>query len=282
LSAENGETYTEAYENYTQEEKAFTITNGGNRTITNLTAYLGSDFEFVSGYAIPAETSLAVGGSITVRVRPAAGKLSTSTYTGDLSVSAAQANGTTALSGSELPSPITLSFKVKADKSGLQSLYSTSNALNEGDYTESSWLSFDLAKAGALNALNSESASQADIDTVLAFLQEKKDQLVLRPSEPSVEPPPAGSVESLKINAGATLVTVNKGRAITLNVTITPSGYNGTVEITNANSIVASVSDSVAIVNSASIISVTGLKAGITILTFNCNGKKATITVRVA
>lgn len=78
------------------------------------------------------------------------------------------------------------------EKAGLQAAYGAASALVKGDYTEESWAAFADALAAVENALNSATATNADVAKALEDLNTAKAALVAAP---------AGSAEKASLNS---------------------------------------------------------------------------------
>jgi hypothetical protein len=160
--------------------------------------------------------------------------------------------------------------KPYVDKSELEALVSKVSGFPEADYTSETWDPFEDALAEAEEVLADVTATQEAVDSAYEILEQAAEVLALKSA--------STEVQSVKINGGASLVTLNKGRKLILTLTIAPvEAVGAEVAVTSANKIVAA-----ATAISGTQIEVSGLKAGTTILTVTCGGKKATITVRVS
>jgi hypothetical protein len=74
----------------------------------------------------------------------------------------------------------------RADQSGLATLLSVVNGLDEDDYTTSTWGSFEVALDNANGVYTDPNATQADVNAALTALQDAKDDLELRANTASL------------------------------------------------------------------------------------------------
>ncbi|WP_140489638.1 endo-alpha-N-acetylgalactosaminidase family protein [Bifidobacterium sp. UTBIF-68] len=154
----------------------------------------------------------AVTWSALIKARDAAQTVADDDKASAYDVALATANLGTAIAGLEQKGEEPGPGPVVVDKTDLQNTVNKAESLKESDYTAESWKVFAAAMGSAKQVLANEQATQGEVNTALADLQDAIAGLKGSMPDPGPEPEPEpGAVDKTTLNA-----TINKAAAINL------------------------------------------------------------------
>ena len=147
-------------------------------------------------------------------------------------------------------------YKLKTDKTQLQSLYDAFKDIKKGDYTDKSWSEFTTVLINAKNILEKEDATQEEIDTAKLELENGKSSLKVNipvPPKPVPKPKPPKPVipkakkvslylSGVASNQKGKTLYLKKGKKIKIKGVVSPAKAKQGVTYKSKNSRIASVS----------------------------------------